>query len=237
MAKCHLRYRTAFFLRYCVLGFPAILVDVWLRYFSRCELVKGIRIVATVPETQKEFTCMLEGALTLIADSDKRRWTRVQREIVLIVTASMGDAIANYSRPLKVCTVDLRCFFTKDPILTKKLLASALIHEATHGALYTHRLMQTRRNHVRVERLCNKEAKRFLLRAGIASSEWDLYTDHDLKRTPLWLRLKRVFQEIKAIVKRDPAAEAEVWRTLIESEKDESQGRHDEKKTKSGPLA
>lgn len=215
-----LRYWIAFYLRYYVLGLPGVVIDWTVRRFVPSQFIMGIRVIDPVAETRSHFTTTVERALTMMASSDARRFKRVQREICTILNQPVVFA-AQYFRPLKTCALDLRCFYDEDPDTTARLFASALVHEATHGSLFSARVAQTRYNHSRVERLCCKEAERFLARVGMKDPPWD-FANNDIKPTPLSFRLRWMREEIRELAKRDYATDAKVWEKVASRNRGQS---------------
>lgn len=82
-----------------------------------------------------------------------------------------------------------------------RFLACLLIHEATHGSLFGHRIVQTRRNYVRVERLCCLEMMRFARKVGMDEITCRIFGEvgENAKSNSLLERLKFVREEIKRL--------------------------------------
>jgi hypothetical protein len=215
MANRSFGYRLALVWRYYVLGAPSLAVDLLVSWLYPKESTMGFRIVDLMQGTHQQFLTLAKGALTLIATSDPRRFKRVEREIRTIVNQPVLSA-GQYFRPMRVCCVDIRCLYDSDPEIVIKLLASLLIHEATHGALFSANILRTRRNHSRVEMLCSVESKRFLARVGITSSPWDSVTTENVRRYSVRTRLARLAENLSEIRTRDGTEEAEVWDKVLE---------------------
>jgi hypothetical protein len=66
----------------------------------------------------------------------------------------------------------LRYDFSSDHDWCLYCYASALVHEATHGAVYSHYVGITRRNYLRIEALCTTEERRFLARLDTPERCW-----------------------------------------------------------------
>ena len=221
MLRRKLQYYVRFFLRYYVLGAPAILVDCVLPYLYPFQVEKGIRIMDPLVVTRRHFTELVRNALSLIAASDERLLKRIQREIRTVVNLALPPPqLASYARPLKVCSVDLRCFFNEDPCATTRILAAALVHEATHGVLFSHGVLRTRRNHSRVEGLCCKQAKRFLGRLEAKDSPWDeLVVDASVERETFWSRMRQAKELVQEMRGRDLPGEAKTWDSVQSKKK------------------
>jgi hypothetical protein len=50
--------------------------------------------------------------------------------------------------------------------------ASTLVHEATHGAIYSGYVTYTKRNRLRIEKLCHTEERRFLQNLDAPDRSW-----------------------------------------------------------------
>lgn len=154
------------------------------------DLKRGFRILDPNPRTRPDFVRVIDGALALIEQNDPLRFGRVRREVRMILHMPVIHA-GRYFRPFRVCRIDLRCFsWTADAELALRLLACLIVHEATHGHLFTRRVLQTKRcNLRRVESLCWKEEVRFARRLGFDYSSYRP-SDDALTDAPLRERLR-----------------------------------------------
>jgi hypothetical protein len=126
----------------------------------------GFRIVDPVPKTRTDFLNAIGEALLLIETNDPMRFARLKREVRTIINLPIRTC-AQYFRPLKTCRINLPFYpLSKDRQSTIVLLACDLIHESTHGALCTRKVLYFR-NAQRVENLCSGEERRFARRLGI----------------------------------------------------------------------
>src|SRR3954465_14344050 len=99
------------------------------------------------------FFEMVGASLSLVANVDQLRYSRILDEIrTLIQMPVLGGAA--YFRTFKVCTIDLRVFLKEKGEMTVKLLAAALVHEATHGYLHSRRIMCNADPVIRIQRAC-----------------------------------------------------------------------------------
>ena len=169
-------YRCAFIARYYVLDLPGILLSVPVLHMFPSEVGSGIRIVDPMPQTRARFSSMVGQALDLIAAGDPVRFARVRMEIRIIANVA-GGLGSVYQPAFKVCTVNLRRFGCGgDTASAIKLLASTFVHDATVGYLLRRWTFRTNRNYDRFDRLCCREARRFMHRLGMAKTPWD--TEH-----------------------------------------------------------
>ncbi len=208
MVKRGLRYYWAVIWRYYLLGAPGILLDAVLPRVCPSQMKRGFRVLDPQPETRSQFETVVDAALALIAQFDQIRFRRVQAEIRSIVNApALGST---YSRPLKVCSVDLRCCFdVDDPEMTVKFLASMLVYEATYGHLFGRGVLRSRRNCLRVDCFCCKEAQRFMHRLGMTDTPWDPKHLSPLSR---WSSMRHSAKTLCGVFTRDAAAEAGVYK-------------------------
>ncbi len=137
----------------------------------------GIEIIDTSlrGKTDERFRVDTVDALQLIKSFDPRRYHRIQREVKRIVNSENWQ-FASYSRSDKTCEIDYgRVVDRFDPDEREWYLwwyATTLIHESTHGAIYSRRIAYTSRLRARIEHLCHTEEKRFAKRADTAERQW-----------------------------------------------------------------
>jgi hypothetical protein len=111
-------------------------------------------------------------ALQLIERVDPRRFRRIQQQIRIIVHSELVSG-ATYKRVGRICDVDYtRYKLERDHDWYLRCYASALVHEATHGVLYSRFVAYTARNRLRTEKLCQLEERRFLRRLDTPDRCW-----------------------------------------------------------------
>lgn len=112
-----------------------------------------------------DFFRRTQQALDLIAKVDPKRFQRVQRELEFIVHSELAFAAASYTRRPPTCKIDFtRRDFGKKPKTELWIYAALIVHEATHGEIYRRGVPYSKANKLRIERLCDVEAARFLRR-------------------------------------------------------------------------
>ena len=186
MRKRHSAFRWGFLWRRYVLGFPELLTDMVLCALP-AKRKMGFRVIASNDTAVGDFPDAVGAALALLAKCDTVRFHRVQSEVRTILN---GPAALNYGRAARLCALDVRWFASKgDPEKTAAMIASAIIFNATEGYLLSRGILHTRRNWSRVQRLKWREARRFLKRAGISSSLWDVIDQQAFAFVPLRQRL------------------------------------------------
>ena len=199
------RYHCALMWRDYLIGLPGLFFEAVSHLLCPIEMTKGFRVMDPWPETRSHFSKVVDAAVDVIAQSDPVRFRRVQAEIRSIVN---GPAIvgSTYGRPLRVCSVDLRCFSDPDsPELAVQLFASALVREATVGHLANRGILRTRQNRLRFDHLCCEEARRFLHRLGMTKTPYDPECLTTLPRGAFW---GIAMKEIHGVFVRNSAPEA-----------------------------
>ncbi len=156
---------------------PLVYRHILERLASRVTF-EGIKIIGPPVgkgESQPPFLENTVAALRLIQSADPRRFRRVQREIALVEDTPLL-ASASYRRLTKYCAVDY-ARYDADKLRQHSewyawVYATVLVHEATHGAVYSRHIQYTPRLRERIERLCCAEARRFATRADREDRQW-----------------------------------------------------------------
>ena len=160
-------YETLSFLRSFPFGLISMVAEaaaLWVLWPADTKM--GLRIVDPVPQTRVVFLNAIAEALTLIEENDPVRFARLKREVRTIINLPVRTC-AQYFRPLKTCRINLPLSpLSKDRQSTIVFLACILVHESTHGALCTKKILY-HRNAGRVENFCAAEERRFARRLGI----------------------------------------------------------------------
>jgi hypothetical protein len=198
-----------------IVAAPAIVFEVLTRISCEYKAIYEIQVADPIPETRVYFNKILESALDLIAKADPVMFLRIKREIRYIISA---PAIYGYSygRPLKVCSLDLRCYYVEnDLMMTTRRVAAALIYVATIGYLYSNKILRNRWNRKRCETFCFKEVQRFLTHSGVNDSAWNPKNFCKLDRQ---IFLRHNVKEIVRIFGRSSSEEAVVWEKLCKGD-------------------
>jgi len=198
MARHRFSFYCCFAARHYLGDLPGILLSLPVQRIVPSDVRHGIRIVDPTPQTRAAFLSTVALALDLIATSDPVRFHRVRTQVHTIVNIA-GLVGSAYQPAGKVCTVNLRCFGDQaDTTVTAEFLASTLVHDAMFGYLVNQGAFRTRRNYDRFDRLCCREARRFMQRLGWARTPWD--PEH-LSRLGLMGALKIGFKDFAAAEK------------------------------------
>ena len=134
----------------------------------------GFIIVDATPEGQRidTFGTAAVAALKKLQNYDPRRFARVQREVKFVygcylnraskIRLSRSGCMAIYRRICKIIMMDRDVLnLSANPEVVLKAYGCALVHEATHGLLYSRHIPYTYRTRDRIETLCLLEEARF----------------------------------------------------------------------------
>jgi len=169
--------RTRFWLYYWpryVFQLPHLAFSLLLSRLTALGNYRGITIcsfsLSNVPGS--EFITRTLEALQLVERIDPRRFRRIQRQIRFILHAELESG-ACYRRLGRFCLVDFNRYdFVKDHDWYLYCYASALVHEATHGAIYSACVAHTKRNRLPIEKLCHTEERRFMQNFDVPERAW-----------------------------------------------------------------
>lgn len=173
MTLKRLGFQLVFCIRHYLCGLPGILFSLPVQRGVRPVFSHGIRIVDPYPQADVPFSNFVTLALDLIERSDPIRFGRVRTQIRTIVNIT-GIIGSVYDPALRSCTIGGRCC-TREAKRedTFEILASIFVRDATIGHLLRHGVLRTKRNYDCFDRLCAREAQRFMQRLGIAKTPWD----------------------------------------------------------------
>jgi hypothetical protein len=133
-------------------------VDRLMLRFSVSTTVDGLWIGAL--EGKKEGEPLLRRvseALQFIKAYDPLRYKRVLRELERIWVCVLLSDVANYVASRKSCDIDPRFTLSYSP----ELLASVIVHEATHGVLHRRNIGYNEALGERVEKVCVRQQLAF----------------------------------------------------------------------------
>ena len=138
----------------------------WLYRKYEVARVEGIALIDLRPRAPR-FRETITQAIQLLK-RDRRRFERVRRFIERIINDTRPRGGAAYLRAYEACEME---FVSPRSDYEVKFYAArcacTLVHEATHGYLYSHRIPYTKQYRRRVERLCVQEELRFAQRIGL----------------------------------------------------------------------
>ena len=146
-------------------------IKCWCLRRITADMYSGIRICDINHDKTDDsaFVNYTREALLLIEKKDPKRFNRVRQEISFIVNKELTSG-GQYRHATKCCFVDFgRYHFDRHAEWYLLLYAGMIVHEATHGILYSKGFMYTQENRKQIERICHAEKSRFLSRA---KPEW-----------------------------------------------------------------
>src|SRR4051812_27705814 len=144
-------------------------IDEFVLSTSIRDRFDGIRIanINYSADNGQAFTAFTKHALRLIEQKDPRRYRRVRREIRYIANVPLLSGAA-YRRSVRCCEIDFDRYYVPPEDLAYEWqlarFAAIIVHEATHGHLFTLAIPYTEETWIRVERICHAEETRFLAR-------------------------------------------------------------------------
>ena len=150
-------------------------VEAWMARKTVAAEYKGIKICHSAFHLwcNDEFTASMERALRLIDETDPLRFARIQRFIRYVRPISLpGDIAAEYVRSSRLCRVDWKKVPSPtDPSFTVLASAVVLVHESTHGLLFSRGVRHSSARRLLIERVCVLEEVRFLSRVNPEMTE------------------------------------------------------------------
>ncbi len=135
-------------------------IEKWLLKLVFIKKVEGINI-CDYRDKDDGYEEIITSSINLIKSIDPRRYKTVKNEISWIInTNEPGKYGGRYRRRIKGCLINFENY-SEDRRLVSAFYAGLIIHEATHGLLYTKGMRYTEENRVQIERICNAEENRF----------------------------------------------------------------------------
>jgi hypothetical protein len=122
-----------------------------LRVFSRGEYVDGLWVGIDDPK-REPVAERLRAALVLIKTYDPLRYNRLTRDLKRIWATPLHGPRACFYYRLDACVLNPR--YVLDEAMTPELLASTIVHEATHARLWGMGFRYEEEARPRVEAIC-----------------------------------------------------------------------------------
>jgi hypothetical protein len=124
---------------------------------SRNTRVDGLWVGVFMEERGEEILGRLVEAIRLIKTYDPYRYRRVLREVERVWAHLLPGVSATWLPVLRRCVVDPRFILSASP----PFIASAIVHEATHGALMRRHIGYSEHMRERVEKVCMRQELAF----------------------------------------------------------------------------
>lgn len=187
--------------------FVASKIERWLLQKSVVGSYGGILLVnlSSHEERSRAFPAFCTAALQLIETHDPRRFRRIQHEVRHIVNKTLLSG-GSYRRALRRCDIDFSRYYVAADDLNYDWyvawFASTLVHEATHGRIFSFGIPYDEKNWQQIERLCRTEQRRFVSR--LHDERWDFSTLVPAFDAAEWLPFRNMtrWQEARALIKR-----------------------------------
>ncbi|MGH6814259.1 MAG: hypothetical protein ACREC6_00985, partial [Hyphomicrobiaceae bacterium] len=137
-----------------------------LRFFSCVRFVDGVRIAIAVPgnEPPDRMLDRVEEALRLIRRYDPRRFDRLVRDLKggVVVLPHLGtDSDASFDSSTLACQIVSKLVLSE---VAPEMLATIIVHEATHARLRRYGIGYDERLRFRVEAACFRREIAFAAR-------------------------------------------------------------------------
>jgi hypothetical protein len=174
-------------------GEVTMLVTMYLRWTLKqfdCGNYETIRLVNIAfeegkGEHDKDFVPFTKNALDLIKATAPRRYRTIVREVHYIANSYIM-AGGTYHRGLRRISVNFPLYkiHPSDPDYQRNVAVYAcmLVHESTHGRLFSLGIPYNNSTWECCERICNREEKRFISRVVIENCDTDsLVADIDIE--------------------------------------------------------
>jgi hypothetical protein len=139
-----------------------------LRLQRENEIARFDDIILSDTQNSALFRSAVPSALQLIKSLDSRRFRRLQRYVKWIVNCPLPYGGGQYHYPTRTCRLDFEKTTPEpDPAYAAAAVASTLIHEATHGILWSRGIGYSAQLRSRVEHCCVREQNRFIARLAV----------------------------------------------------------------------
>jgi hypothetical protein len=127
---------------------------------SRNRRVDGLWVGVLGDKKDDYLLRRVEYALKLIEQYDPTRYRRILRDVDRIWISPLIGALGQFSDTLKTCGLDYKFVSSSSP----DLIASIIVHEATHAHPYLRKLGYPENLRYRIERICIKQQLAFARR-------------------------------------------------------------------------
>ena len=148
----------------------------WMdRIYLRCSFSRrfdGLWIGVFWGDNPEAALSRVEEALELIKTHDRRRYNRLMRDLERVWVRLLFGCWGCYNSSLRGCELDRR--FVTDARTTPELIATVIVHEATHARLHAHGVGSEETMRARVEAVCIRRELAFTSRLPNAKEvrEW-----------------------------------------------------------------
>lgn len=122
--------------------------------------------IANMRDDDGHFARVMKQAMTWIQELSPRHYERIQANLRWIANSRLADGGGRYEHRWNICLLEAPRI--GDFLFDYAETARVIVHEATHAWLMTRGIPYTRKNVLRVERLCLREENRFLKKLDAA---------------------------------------------------------------------
>lgn len=159
----------------------------WLLYkLNDHIMIDGLHLLGTAGELDR-----VTNALSLIERYDPVRYSRICRDLKFIQIAVLFGALGQYSHRTKTCQLERRYVLAEET--TVELIASVIVHEATHARLYRIGIAYDEDQRTRIENICFRREMAFGKRLPvgeevISKAQRTLDAAYDFSDSAMWKR-------------------------------------------------
>jgi hypothetical protein len=166
---------------------------------------EGIKI-GNFRSKNEGFADAMKSSIDLIKELDSKRYKTVKNEIEWVINSNEPGKVGGfYRRRIKGCFINFDNY-SEDKKLVSAYFAGLIIHEATHGLLYTKGVGYEKDRRLQIERICNSEENRFYKKVEREFPEYSGMLIHDFDpndweyywNTSKW---KQAYHSLKRILK------------------------------------
>ena len=129
---------------------PRLAIRIMLR-FSKSRYLDGLWI-GTWETDAEPILCRIEAALLLIKRYDRIRYDRLLRDLQRVWVLLLPSSIASFEYKIYTCEIDTRYCLAETT--TPELLATTIVHEATHARLWRHGIRYEEAQRPHIEEIC-----------------------------------------------------------------------------------
>jgi hypothetical protein len=119
--------------------------------FSTSRYVDGLWI-GTWEDEPEPILRRIEEALSLIKRYDRLRYDRLIRDLKRVWVLVLPTGLANFDYKIYTCKIDTRYFLAATT--TPELIATTIVHEATHARLWRRGIRYEEAQRPRIEEIC-----------------------------------------------------------------------------------
>jgi len=175
----------------------------WALKQHLCGRHETIHVVDMTFEKDTDFLLFTQNALCLLQRTDPRRYRTIVREVRYIVNSRIKGG-GSYQRKNRRVSVNYKLYMAErsqpDYDIHLAAYACMLVHEATHGRLFTFGIPYNEQTWERCEGLCRREEKRFTSRLHLEDYDSSKLVSGVNQEFYVSMRNMSLMAKVKAII-------------------------------------